>query len=499
MAYLSGFGLENFRVFKDYTWFDFAPITILVGPNSSGKSSLIKALLLLKDNYERGLIPVDEENWWLGRQDLLDFSGKNHNLQNEKSIIPYETEAKEIKFCLPYEIYFSPFNQSLYLEFSYKINEKDLSTGIVTKLRTQTEDLFISDAEERYGFLDTQLLKDILQAEKDNTKKKPVEDRDRNIDELNSILLSSVEFTWPALDNLKNTLNTIKLGKTKISYEGGPWPDNFRVLRGLINNKSSENSEEFADSITSFLELESLSPAFNSWSGYVYVPSIKGLPKRYLKFDDDQEVLNRVFKHLGTSRNDDQLNSKRHKHINSFVKKWEKEFGFKKNITWTKDVDLGFTKIQIGDNYLSDVGFGISQLVAVLLANFAFDSNGNPHLLLLEEPEANLHPAFQSKLADMVADSEKTLGHQFIIETHSEYMIRKFQYLVAKGEMKPEDIVIYYFNDPNNIPAGEKQVKKINVLEDGSLSDDFGPGFYDEAANWKLELLKLKKNKARQN
>ena len=78
-------------------------------------------------------------------------------------------------------------------------------------------------------------------------------------------------------------------------------------------------------------------------------------------------------------------------------------------------------------------------------------------------------------------------------------MIRKLQYLTAKGEVKPEDVIIYYFNDPDNIPAGEKHVKKINILEDGSLSDDFGPGFYDEAANWELELLKLKRNKNRQN
>jgi len=71
-------------------------------------------------------------------------------------------------------------------------------------------------------------------------------------------------------------------------------------------------------------------------------------------------------------------------------------------------------------------------------------------------------------------------------------MIRKFQYLVAKGEMKPEDVVIYYLHDPNDIPEGEKQVKKIEILPDGSLSDDFGPGFFDEATNWKFELLRLK-------
>ena len=69
MTHLSGFGLENFRVFKDYTWFDFAPITILVGPNSSGKSSLIKALLLLKDNYEKRNFPID-----INEHSLLDKS-----------------------------------------------------------------------------------------------------------------------------------------------------------------------------------------------------------------------------------------------------------------------------------------------------------------------------------------------------------------------------------------------------------------------------------------
>jgi AAA15 family ATPase/GTPase len=42
-THLKGFGLENFRVFKDYTWFDFAPITILTGPNNSDKSSTVIA------------------------------------------------------------------------------------------------------------------------------------------------------------------------------------------------------------------------------------------------------------------------------------------------------------------------------------------------------------------------------------------------------------------------------------------------------------------------
>ena len=52
MNHLNGLGLENFRVFKNKTWFDFAPITILTGTNSSGKSSLINAIEVLTSEPE---------------------------------------------------------------------------------------------------------------------------------------------------------------------------------------------------------------------------------------------------------------------------------------------------------------------------------------------------------------------------------------------------------------------------------------------------------------
>ena len=46
-THLKGIGVENFRVFKDEQYFDFAPITLLTGTNSSGKSSLINLIKLL--------------------------------------------------------------------------------------------------------------------------------------------------------------------------------------------------------------------------------------------------------------------------------------------------------------------------------------------------------------------------------------------------------------------------------------------------------------------
>ncbi len=53
-------------------------------------------------------------------------------------------------------------------------------------------------------------------------------------------------------------------------------------------------------------------------------------------------------------------------------------------------------------------------------------------MVLLEEPESNLHPNLQSKLADFLIDASDRFGIKWVIETHSEYFIRKLQYWTAK-------------------------------------------------------------------
>ncbi|MBL0136230.1 MAG: AAA family ATPase [Chitinophagaceae bacterium] len=165
--------------------------------------------------------------------------------------------------------------------------------------------------------------------------------------------------------------------------------------------------------------------------------------------------------------------------------------------------DYGYV-FKIGNkdsNHLSSLGYGMTQLIPLIL-NVSIHPEKT---LIIEEPEANLHPSLQSKLADFFIDSlgrrdgftllekdqtDTTIyTNTFIIETHSEYLIRKLQYLVAKGAAKTEDISIYYFQ--NNEIKSEK-VKKININVDGSLSDDFGPGFIDEADKIALDLLILR-------
>lgn len=85
--------------------------------------------------------------------------------------------------------------------------------------------------------------------------------------------------------------------------------------------------------------------------------------------------------------------------------------------------------------------------------------------LIIEEPEANLHPNLQSKLADILVMAHQTFGIHFILETHSEYLIRKLQYLVAKKDISQDDVRIYYFNSDEFVTADEKKIKEIKIDE----------------------------------
>lgn len=233
-----------------------------------------------------------------------------------------------------------------------------------------------------------------------------------------------------------------------------------------------------------------------------YLPSVKGSNERSYR-SKDEHILNVLFKEYINSYKEDKLieDSEPKK---DFYEKWFKCFGMETLSMERNDkLDANFYSVQ-GFSHV-DLGYGMTQVIAIILRILSIaksdylSSYFNSHIIILEEPESNLHPKFQSLLGDLFVEAAETFNIQFIVETHSEYLIRRLQFLTAKKQIKSHESLIYYFHDPNNIPKGEKQVKKIEILEDGSLSDDFGPGFFDEAANLELELIRLKNRKNRNN
>jgi predicted ATPase len=152
------------------------------------------------------------------------------------------------------------------------------------------------------------------------------------------------------------------------------------------------------------------------------------------------------------------------------------------------------------DNGMGPVRIMILLLrLAIIIDKICKNNETKRMQIIIEEPEQNLHPDFQSKLTELICEMNRKYKVQFIIETHSEYMIRKMQVLVAKKGINseppivnPDDISIFYINSQEDIAEEEPQVKSIEICTDGRITTPFGSGFFDEADNHAMELLRLK-------
>lgn len=90
---------------------------------------------------------------------------------------------------------------------------------------------------------------------------------------------------------------------------------------------------------------------------------------------------------------------------------------------------------------LMDVGFGISQVLPMLvLAHFVPRGTS----IVAEQPELHLHPRAQTGLAELMVEVARTRGVQFLVETHSEHLFRRLQYLIAAGSVRPSEVALYY-------------------------------------------------------
>lgn len=181
-----------------------------------------------------------------------------------------------------------------------------------------------------------------------------------------------------------------------------------------------------------------------------------------------------------------------------FTRKWLQKFQIADEIeVKMDDYDNSFKMWLINSGLrskITEVGLGIAQLT-FLIASISFSDILAPmhKQYIIEEPESNLHPKFQSMLADYFVDATNNLNKSFLIETHSEYLIRKLQFLIAKGECDPEDVIIYYIDDPDpkKRQPNAPQVREITIDKFGRMSQDFGPGFFDEADNIAIQLFNL--------
>ena len=125
-----------------------------------------------------------------------------------------------------------------------------------------------------------------------------------------------------------------------------------------------------------------------------------------------------------------------------------------------------------------NVGFGYSYVLPVIVAALLAQ---NDSLLIVENPEAHLHPAAQSRIMKFLIQVAKEKNLQLIIETHSDQVVNGMRIAVKDGVLDARDGHVLYFSDE------ECRVKMITCDKNGTLSD-YPDDFLDE---WTLQMLKL--------
>jgi predicted ATPase len=141
------------------------------------------------------------------------------------------------------------------------------------------------------------------------------------------------------------------------------------------------------------------------------------------------------------------------------------------------------------EHNICDVGFGCSQVLPVLTAglHLFIDSSPGRHqpMLVVQEPEIHLHPHAQAALGSFFAGLARR-GGQLFIETHSDNLILRLARHVASGQLPPDALRIFFFEER----GGEKEVRQISVTNEGLITSDWPGGFFPQRQSESLALAK---------
>jgi predicted ATP-binding protein involved in virulence len=541
--------VKNFRVFGAPSMFDLSPVTILTGRNNAGKSSLIKALLLLADFIEQDdqtvlrldgpraprhkITSFDNLKNWEVAEDVVRLSYTMGDVQFEydfsrhaepimaqltcfRIITPALKEELELKLVDEQGLsYYFTVRQAL---IDYIVNE-----DAYLALQSQS---FLSEAakaESRLAALDEEIVRKKAQFDKN-----PEMLRYQAVASAFAQLSSKREELTERIQELKASADSHKVRDKGLVYFG-------RVNLEEVDLGTTSLPRIIQHGLLAYIDADATRTAQEL--KYLAEQARSTLVRFYQEL---QQLMRFPLAHLGPNRTyqsrlyfSHQLGSeitsiveafmhrgiRRGSTADMFLRRWLPMFNVGDSVNVTPVEGMAF-KITINVTgrkgspiNLADLGFGAGQILTILLQIAsvierqeerakAGKSRNVAAILLIEEPEANLHPQLQSLLAVLFEEVTRNFSIRLIVETHSEYLIRKLQLLVASAKVGVEhgnNVMLYYMDqtlDDTGLPA--TSVRRIIIQPDGKLSDDFGNGFFDEADENAMELYRLQKKAARQ-
>ncbi len=138
---------------------------------------------------------------------------------------------------------------------------------------------------------------------------------------------------------------------------------------------------------------------------------------------------------------------------------------------------------------ITDVGFGVSQILPVLTLCYYVPEGST---VLMEQPEIHLHPSVQAGLADVFIDAVKTRKIQLILESHSEHLLKRLQRRIAEEQLSHTDAALYFCE----IKGGGSSLQALHLDLFGNItnwpSGFFGDEFEEMAAMSKAIVARKK-------
>lgn len=427
--------LENFKTWKALE-IDLAPVTLLFGTNSAGKTGVLQSLLLLKQTA-RGIDPRQHLNFGGGERDFTDFGSYQDLVFGHKDSTP-------ISLGLTWDI--SPAITRLFFPPTH-------SSASDTDGTTQRK------ASLRYAI--TWKL-----------------DNDLYIDQLNysAHLQNETELSiqFHRVEDDKYILEVSDSFVNEVSVDDHIADEDISEDERFVGPPGSCYRIPFTRQDLGLFKVEPIyfSFAFDELMDDIYyLGPLRQYPKRYYQWTGEKK--NQIVEPDGADTIPTLVSSERDdKTLQMDVAKWLSNLELVEafNIKAT-DRNKRFYEVSVKidgiESALVDVGFGVSQVLPVVTLLFSVPKGS---VVLLEQPELHLHPNAQSLLADLLLHVAEARKLQLIVESHSEHILRRLQRRIAEAETefaRPENIKTYFCESRK----GGSTISEVEVDRFGQISN----------------------------
>lgn len=401
---LSSLRLENFKAWRKLH-IKFGMVTGLFGSNSSGKSSILQFLLLLKQTKNA-----------TDRHLVLDFGEPNAfvNLGTYRDVVHKHDEKRNVRWRIDWTT-LKP------VKFAER---PGLLYGIMPSgncLQTECQ----------VGWKGSKLQADYLRY---NLRKKGFNLESNPEGGRGFVLSSNLDPYFPGVQSqgirasLPGPIKThLFPSEVRTSYRSADLLNIFEV-----------EYESLMDRIFYLGPLREYPRREYSWTGAA--PSDVGL-----RGERTVEAI------LAATANGERRNlgpRKKYRPFQAAIAHWLRDLGLVDEFSIAEIAEgsnLYRTKVKTHNRssevMLTDIGVGVSQVLPALVLLYYVPKGS---IVLLEQPEIHLHPSVQSGLADLILNVAKNRHLQVILESHSEHLLRRFQRRVAEGELASEDVELYF-------------------------------------------------------